>query len=317
MDKFTGRRRAAWQSKAPLWPFLAVALALAVGGGLLVSLYASGVLLGDGTSGGRAVVWIKTLSNIVIPALLIGAGAGALLNGVFLSPAGRQGALKWSIWLMAAAALGAAPMSVARGVEADRLGYEIRIREGVTDARIASRKSETDFYRRMHLLVRHKSFDLETLRTADGLAQARKAVAGHRDLVATARRDYAAGQTAARAALADAVAGGADREAVLARFDEAQTKRTALMDQVWNTHDRLVALNEAEIELLHANRDNWRATAYGASTGSRALLGRLNRIDADRRAAAAEHDRLYSEIVTLDAETNAGIDRVLDAALRR
>src|SRR5690606_6305521 len=68
MDKFTARRRASWQSKAPAWPFLAVAFVIAAAGGLLVSLYASGVLLGDGSSGGRAVVWIKTLSNIVIPA---------------------------------------------------------------------------------------------------------------------------------------------------------------------------------------------------------------------------------------------------------
>ena len=88
MDKFTGRRRASWQSKAPLWPFLIAAFALAAAGGVLISLYASGVILGDGTSGGRALVWIKTASNIAIPALIIGAAVGALLNGAFLSPAG-------------------------------------------------------------------------------------------------------------------------------------------------------------------------------------------------------------------------------------
>lgn len=318
MDKFTSRRRATWQSKAPLWPFLAIALALALGGGFLVSHYASGVLLGDGTSSGRAVVWIKTLSNIVIPALAIGAGVGALLNGVFLSPAGREGALKWSFWLMAAAALGAAPMSVANGMEADRVGYEIRLKEAVSDARIASRRSETDFYRRMHMLARHQGYGVEVLRTADGVEQARKAIAGHRDLLAAARRDYDKGQTEARAALAGAIADEADREAVLARFDTAQVERKALMEKVWAVHDRIVALSEEEVALLYANRGRWRPNAWGGGTvDSLPLLNQLRRIGADRRSASLEHDRLYSEIAALDAGTNAGIDRVIEDAIRR
>jgi hypothetical protein len=316
MDKFTGRRRATWQSKAPLWPFLAVALGLAVAGGVLVSLYASGVLLGDGTSGGRAVVWVKTLSNIVIPALVIGAGVGALLNGVFLSPGGRHGALKWSFWLMLAAALGAAPMSVANGMEADRLGYEMRLKEAVSDARIASRKSETDFYRRMHLLARHQGYGVEVLRTADGVTQARTAIAGHKELLAAARRDYDKGQAEARAALAGAITDEADREAVLLRFDTAQVTRKALMEKVWAVHDRLVVLGEEEVELLYANRRRWRPNGYGGGTvDSMPLLNQLNRIGRDRRALSSEHDQIYSEIATLDVETNAGIDRVIEAAI--
>jgi len=317
MDKFTSRRRASWQSKAPPWPFLAVALVLALGGGVLVSLYASGVLLGDGTSGGRTIVWIKTLSNIVIPALAIGAGVGALLNGAYLSPAGRQGALKWSAWLMAAAALGAAPMSVARGMEADRVGYEIRLKAAVADARIASRRSETDFYRRMHLLARHQGYGVEVLRSADGVAQARKAIAGHRDLLAAARVDYAKGQAEARAALARVIADEFDREAVLERFDTAQATRGALMDKVWAVHERIIALSEEEVDLLYANRGRWRPNGYGGGTvDSAPLLNQLRRIGRDRRAASGEHDQLYSEIATLDAETNAGIDRVIEAAVR-
>lgn len=317
MDKFTTRRRASWQSKAPLWPFLAVALVLALGGGVLVSLYASGVLLGDGTSGGRTIVWIKTLSNIVIPALAIGAGVGALLNGAYLSPAGRQGALKWSVWLMAAAALGAAPMSVANGMKADRVGYEMRLKAAVADARIASRRSETDFYRRMQVLARHQGFGVGVLRTPDGVAQARKAIAGHRDLLAKARLDYDKGQAEARAALAGAIADKADRSAVLERFDTAQVTRKALMDKVWAVHERIVALSEEEVDLLYANRGRWRPNGYGGGTvDSAPLLNQLRRIGRDRRAAAAEHDRLYSEIMTLDAETNAGIERVIEAAVQ-
>lgn len=318
MDKFTSRRRASWQSKAPLWPFLAVALVVAVGGGILVSQFASGVLLGDGTSSGRAVVWIKTLSNIVIPALAIGAGVGALLNGVFLSPAGREGALKWSLWLMAAAAVGAAPTSVANGMEADRVGYEMRLKEAVSDARIASRRSETDFYRRMHMLARHQGYGVEVLRTADGVEQARKAIAGHRDLLAAARRDYDKGQAEARAALAGAIADEGDREAVLTRFDTAQIERKALMEKVWAIHDRIVALSDEEVDLLYANRGRWRPNAWGGGTvDSQALLNQLRRIGADRTRAASDHDRLYSEIASLDVETNAGIDRAIEDAIRR
>lgn len=318
MDKFTSRRRASWQSKAPLWPFLAVALVVAVGGGILVSQFASGVLLGDGTSSGRTVVWIKTLSNIVIPALAIGAAVGALLNGGFLSPAGREGALKWSLWLMAAAAAGAAPTSVANGMEADRVGYEMRLKEAVSDARIASRRSETDFYRRMHMLARHQGYGVEVLRTADGVEQARKAIAGHRDLLAAARRDYDKGQAEARAALAGAIADEGDREAVLTRFDTAQVERKALMEKVWAIHDRIVALSDEEVDLLYANRGRWRPNAWGGGTvDSQALLNQLRRIGADRTSAASEHDRLYSEIASLDVETNAGIDRAIEDAIRR
>lgn len=317
MDKFTSRRRASWQSKAPLWPFVAVALVLALGGGVLVSLYASGVLLGDGTSGGRTIVWIKTVSNIAIPALAIGAGVGALLNGAYLSPAGRPGALRWSVWLMAAAALGAAPMSVANGMEADRIGYEIRLKAAVADARIASRRADTDFYRRMHTLARHQGYGVEVLRTADGVARARKAIAGHKDLLAAARPDYDKGQAEARAALAGVIADEADRAAVLARFDAAQVERKALMDKVWAVHERIVALGEEEVNLLYANRGRWRPNAYGGgAVDSTPLLNQLRRLERDRRAATAEHDRLYNEIASLDVETNAGIDRVIETAIR-
>lgn len=314
MDKFTSRRRASWQSKAPAWPFLIPAFILAVAGGALVSLYASGVILGDGSSGQRAVVWIKTLSNIVIPALLIGAAVGGLLNVAFLSPAGRDGAMKWSGLLMLAAALGAAPLSVVKGMEADRLGYEIRLKSAVAEARIAARKSENDFYRRLYLLTRFQGFDIETLRTPDGVTHARQAIARHETLLASARSDYAGGQATARAALAEAVVDEMDREAVLQRFDTAQVARTALMDQIWNIHERLVALNRQEVELLYANRNSWRPTAYGASTSSGSLLTRLKRIRDQRSRLTADHDRIYREIATLDVETNRGIDRVIEAA---
>jgi hypothetical protein len=82
-------------------------------------------------------------------------------------------------------------------------------------------------------------------------------------------------------------------------------------------HDRLVALSEEEVNLLHANRGRWRPNAYGGGTvSSLPLFNQLRRIGNDRRAASSEHDRLYTEIATVDAETNAGIDRVIEAAIR-
>jgi hypothetical protein len=208
-------------------------------------------------------------------------------------------------------------MSVANGMEADRAGYEMRLKEAVSDARIAARRSETDFYRRMHLLARHQGFGIEVLRSSEGLEQARKAIAGHKDLLAAARGDYDKGQAEARAALAGAIADEADREAVLVRFDTAQVERKALMEKVWAVHDRLVALSEEEVNLLYANRGRWRPNGYGGGTvSSMPLLNQLNRIGHDRRTASSEHDQLYAEIATLDQETNAGIDRVIEAAIR-
>lgn len=314
MDSFTTGRRASWQSKAPAWPFLIVAFVLAAVGGVLASLYASGVIMGDGTYAQRAYVWIKTASNIVIPALLVGGAVGGLLNFVFLSPARKDGAMKWSGLLMLTAALCAAPMSIARGMEADRLGYEIRLKEAVSDARIAARRSETDFYRRLSLLTRHQGFGVQTLRTPDGLEHARGFVARQKSLLTAARKDYADGQASARAALAGAVVNEADREAVLTRFDEAQVRRTALMDRIWTIHDRLAALNQQEVDLLYANRNNWRPTPYGAVVTNPALFGQLDRIQDERRELAIGHDRIYAEVATLDAETNRGIDRVIEAA---
>ncbi|NJC42394.1 hypothetical protein GGQ87_002689 [Brevundimonas alba] len=317
MDKFTSRRRATWQSKAPLWPFLLAALLIAAAGGVLISLYASGVILGDGTSGGRALVWVKTLSNIAIPALVIGAAVGGLLNSVFLSPAGRHGALKWSGLLMAVAALGAAPLSVAKGMEADRIGYEMRLKQAVAQARIDARKSETDFYRRLYLLARHQGFGIETLRSADGIKHARETIESNRQLLAAARRDYAAGQAKARAALAGAVVDRADREAVLKRFDAAKVRRDALMDKVWAAHERLIVLDDEEVNLLYANRGHWRPNAWGGgSVDNPRMLDQLRRIGRDRQAARTEHDEVYREVATLDAETNEDIDRAIEIAIR-
>lgn len=316
MDKFTTRRRAAWQSKVPAWPFIAGAVVLAAVIGFLVGPYAGGMLLGDGTSGGRAIVWVKTASNIVIPALLVGVSLGMLLNTTILSPGGRHGAMTWTAVLVGACALSIAPMAVARGIEADRLGYELRLRQSLAESRISAQKAENDYARRMGLLQRSQGVNLYTLASASGVEQSRKLLAGQKDLLADARGAYTKGQDDARAFLAKAIVGQADREAVLLRFDEARAERTPLMQKVFSLQERLIALDEAQIDLLLANRSKWRPSYGGGLVSDRALLNRLNAMNREREAMLDEHDAASDKIRELDARTEAGIDRIIFAAAK-
>lgn len=316
MDKFTTRRRAAWQTKVPAWPFIAAAVVAAAAVGYFAGPYAGGMLLGDGTSGTRAIVWLKTASNIMIPALLVGVTLGVVLNTTILSPGGRHGAMTWTAVLVGVCALAIAPMAVARGIEADRLGYELRLRHSLNQSRVAAQRAENDYARRMGLLQRNQGVNLYTLAQKGGAEQSRKLLAGQKDLLASARRDYEKGQDEARAFLAKAIVGKADREAVLLRFDEARAERTPLMQKVFSLQERLIALDEAQIDLLLANRSKWRPSYDGGVVSDRALLNRLNAMNRERDAMLDEHDAASDRIRELDARTEAGIDRVLYAAAK-
>ncbi|GAA0636240.1 hypothetical protein [Brevundimonas lenta] len=314
MDKFTGRRRATWQSKLPPWPFVIVAFVLAGVGCWLAGPLFSGIVFGDGTNGGRAMVWMKTASNIVLPAVLVGVAVGALLNAIYLAPAGRHGALMWTALLVGLGVIVGAPASVARGFVADKVGYEMRLQTSAAEARAESRRSEADLNHRLGLLLHNNPFEPSRLAAEDGLEDARKAIAGHRDLIAAARRDYGPGQVKARAALAGAIVGEMDREAVLDRFDEAAGPRKALMERIWAAHDRIIALREDELAALSANRSGWRKAPGGAEITSRPLLVRIRRIEAGLDQVFDEVRTAEIELAQLDYETDAGIDRVLKAA---
>lgn len=316
MDKFTTRRRASWQSKVPAWPFILGAFVGAVGIAYFVGPYASGMILGDGTTSQSAIVWLKTVSNIVIPALLIGVTLGMTLNALILSPAGRHGAMKWTALLVGACALAIAPAAVARGIEADRLGYELRLRDSINKSRVAAARAENDYARRMGLLQGSQGVSIYTLSRPGGVEQSRKLLAGQKDLLAAARRDYGKGQDEARAFLAKAIVGEADREAVLLRFDEARAERTPLMEKIFSLQERLIAVDEAQINLLLATRARWRPTYGGATVSDRALLNRLNAMNRDRDAMLKEHNTLSDQVRELDAQTEAGIDRILYAAAK-
>lgn len=315
MDKFSGRRRPAWQATASLWPFALLAFAVVFLACLVVSPFAGGIILGDGTSGGRAMVWFKMLSNILVPAVVFGLVAAFLLHQFFLAPAGRHGAMMWAGLLILTGAVAGVPANIIRGHSADRLGYALKLDASVTEARTASRRSERDFYRRLGMVMRNNPFDPARLASEGGLEDARKTIVTHRELIASARRDYAPGQVEARAALARAIVDKMDREAVLDRFDGAAGPRLALIERIWAAHDRIADLRAAELQALEGNRNAWRKTPRGITITSAGLFARVTGLerqiaDASREANAAETD-LYS----LDNETDAGIDRVLIAAV--
>lgn len=314
MDSFTGRRRATWQSKAPAWPFLIAAFVVVCVGCFLIAPYFSGVIFGDGTHGGRALVWIKAASNTILPGVVLGIAVGAILNAVYLSPAGRHTALKWTALLVLAGAVVGLPRSVIQAIDSDRDGYALRLATSAAEARTASRRSEADLYRRLDLLLRNNPFDPGRLGAADGLSDARKAIAGHRDLINAARRDYEPGQVAARAALAKAIVGEMDREAVLERFDAAAIERKALMERFWAAHDRIISLREQELTALEGNRSGWKSENGVGMISSRPLLIRIQGIESRLRAAFTEVREAEAALNMLDYQTDAGIDRVLAAA---
>lgn len=315
MDKFTGRRRATWQSTAPTWPFVLVAFVVVVVACLIASPFFGGVILGDGTAGGRAMVWFKTISNILLPALLAGVLCGALLHALFLGPAGRHGAMKWTGLLILAGALAGAPISMLRGHTADRVGYAAKLGTSVNEARAASHESEQNLYRRLRLLLRNDPFDPTSLAAASGLEDARKAIDGHKSLIAEARRDYGPGQVRARAALAGAIVDEMDREAVLERFDAAAVERKAAMEKMWAAHDDLIGLREQELQALTGNRGSWRRAPNGITVTSESLFNRIKALDGRIGEAFDAMSAAEIEVQQIDARTDAGIDRVLRAAV--
>lgn len=314
MDKFTARRRPTWQAATPAWPFIILAALLVGGACLYASMKISGVLLGDGTDTGRAMLWVKTISNVMVPAVLCGAIAGFALHQLYFAPAGKHGALLWTGVLIAVGAVAGTPYSAQRSMAADRAGYEVRLSQGAMTARAASRRSEEDLYRRLYLLLRSKPFGARNLTSEGGLDTAATAIATHRELIASARKDYDRGQAEARAAMEKAVVDRYDREAVLMRLDEAARPRRALMETMWSAHERIASLQEQELEALRANRSAWTGSNQGAVINNRALFNRVQYLEDQIAAAADEADAAQADIHALDNATDTGIDRVLRAA---
>lgn len=315
MDRFSGRRRSAWQATAAFWPFALMAFVAVFIICLGISPIAGGLILGDGTAGGRAIVWFKMLSNILVPAIVVGLLAGWVLHQVFLAPAGRHGAMTWAALLVLTGAIAGAPFNVMRGITADRLGYAMRLDASVAEARTASRRSEKDFYRRLHLLMRTNPFDPARLARENGLEDAEGVIATHRRLIADARRDYGPGQVEARAALAGAIVDEMDRDAVLDRFDGAATARRELVERIWAAHESIADLRAEELTALSGDRGAWRKTPGGVTITSERLFRRVTGLERRIGEAVAEANVAERALYDLDSQTDAGIDRVLAAAV--
>lgn len=315
MDKFTGKRRETWQSKLPVWPFMVVASLVVAIACAVISVTFTGMLLGDGSAASKAVVWMKAFANIMLPAVVVGSAAGWILHQIYFGPANRHGAMGWTGLLILAGALGGTPAGLTKAVVADRLGYANRLNESVTEARAAAKRSEADMQRRLFLLLRNNPFAAQKLAREGGLENAAKIINSHRDLITEARRDYDKGQAQARAAMERGVVGKADREAVLLRLDEAAGPRKALMERVWSGHERIADLREQELAALRDNRGSWRPSPQGATITSDALFNRIRQIETQIDEAIDDVNEAESELYRLDAETEAGIDRVLKAAV--
>lgn len=314
MDRFTGKRRETWQSKTPVWPFMVVGTVIVVIVCALISAFWSGAMLGDGTGSGRAVVWMNAFANVFVPAVIVGGAMGLFLNYIYFTPA-RRGALGWTGLLIVAGAVASVPISLPKAIQADRLGYAMRLNASVSEAREAAKRSEADLQRRLFLLLRRNPFEASKLAREGGLEYAAKVINAHRKLISEARRDYDKGQAEARAAMEKGIVGAADREAVLLRMSEAAGPRKALMERVWSGHDRIADLREQELKALQDNRGSWRPTYQGASISSPALFNRIQQIENDIDEAIREVEAAEIELQRFDAETEAGIDRVLQAAV--
>lgn len=314
MDKFTGQRRETWQSKTPVWPFMAAGVVATAVICALVSVFWSGAMLGDGTGAGRFVVWMNALANVFVPAVIVGAAVGLFLNHIYFTPA-KRGALGWTGLLILAGAVASVPVSLPKAITADRVGYAMRLTESVEKAREAARRSEADLQRRLFFLLRRNPFDASKLAREGGLENAAKVINAHRALIASARADYDKGQAEARAAMEKGIVGAADREAVLQRMEDAAGPRKAIMERVWGGHERIADLRQEELKALQDNRGAWRATYQGAAITSPALFSRIQRIENDIEAAIRDVEAAEAELQRFDAETEAGIDRVLEAAV--
>lgn len=314
MDKFTGKRRETWQSRTPVWPFMVVGTVTVVIICALISVFWSGAMLGDGTGAGRMVVIMNAFANVFVPAVIVGGAVGLFLNYIYFTPA-NKGALKWTGLLIVAGAVAAVPASLPKAITADRMGYAIRLKTSVTEAREAARRSEEDLQRRLFLLLRRNPFEASKLAREGGLEYAAKVINAHRALITSARQDYDKGQAEARAAMEKGIVGKRDREAVLLRMDEAAGARKALMERIWTGHERIADLRQQELKALQDNRGSWRPTYQGASISSPALFNRIQQIENDIGAAIRDVEEAEAELRRFDAETEAGIDRVLEAAV--
>lgn len=312
IDKFSNSRRRSWQSRVPSWPFCLVALAVVaavgwwVGGDLLPDA------LGDGTRQGQATLWFSAVGALVVVSVALGAAAAGVLNGLILQPAGRKGALAWAGAFAVAALVAGAPATVARTREAHAAGYALRLAEGLQFARRQQAGAYAGVHRELAFSANSDAFSPHGLDRPDGFDRARKRLAHHQEIVAGAPARLAKADADARAALADSMEAGHSRDAVLERFDAGAAEKAPLLARYWEIHARIGEIAGRHMDLLESGRSGWRPMGSAFLFTDARQFRASEAMRAEVQALAQEAVELERRIMSLDAATNEGIDRVIE-----
>lgn len=312
MDKFSGSRRKTWQSKAPLWPFLAVAVVTIAG----LAWWLSGALrteaFGDGTDAGSLNIWVTTIGALVLTSLMMAGAVGGLLNALILQPANRPRGLTYTAALAGVALLAGAPQTIARTMEADRAGYAVRLLEALQTSRQKQEWAYAAVHRELAFAAGRSSFSPSGLDRKGGFAEARKRLKLAGELVEAAPGKLADADAAARQVLAENVIDPEAREAVLARFDVGARDKAPLLTRYWEIQGELIALLGQHIDALEARRGSWEPMGGMFMFSNRALF---QQFEARRQRALKLMDEGYgieSDLLAIDRRTNEAVDQVIE-----
>lgn len=312
MDKFSGSRRRAWQSRVPSWPFLAAGAILVAGAAWWVSGAIEAEAFGDGTDSGSLTIWITSLGALVLTSLLIAAAIGGLVNALILQPANRRHGLAYAAGLAGVALVVGSPQTVSRTVEADRAGYAVRLVEALTNSRNKQTWAYQAVHRELAFATGRSSFTPRGLDRAGGFEDARQRLQLARDLVKAAPGKLAAADAAARKVLADNVVDPYARDAVLERFDIGAQDKAPLLTRYWEIQSRLLDLVGAHLDMLEANKGAWKPVGGLFMFSNR---GVFSQFEARRLEAAKLIDEgleIERQLFAIDARTNEGIDGVIE-----
>jgi hypothetical protein len=321
MDKFSGSRRKSWQSKAPSWPFVALAVVVVAG----LAWWTSGALraeaFGDGTDSGSLNIWVTAIGALVLTSLVMAAAAGGLLNALILQPANRRHGLTYTAILAGVALLAGAPQTVARTIEADRAGYAVRLVEALQTSRQKQEWAYVAVHRELAFAAGRSSFSPSGLDRDGGFDDARKRLKLAGELVAAAPGKLADADAAARQVLAENIIDPEARGAVLARFDVGAKDKAPLLARYWEIQSELIALLGQHLDALEARRGSWEPMGGMFMFSERSLF---HQFEARRQRALKLMDEGYGlegDILAIDRRTNDAVDQVIideaDGALIR
>lgn len=313
MDKFSGSRRRAWQAKVPSWPFLIAGAALVAD----AAWWTSGVLeaeaFGDGTDGASLTIWITSIGALVLTSLLMAAAVGGAVNALILQPANRRHGLAYAGGLAIVALLVGAPQTVARTLEADRAGYAVRLVEALTDSRNKQTWAHQAVHRQLAFTMGRSSFSPRGLDRDGGFDEARERLVQARRLVTEAPARLAEADATARKVLEDNVVDRDSRSAVLERFDIGAGDKAPLLKRYWEVQAGLLDLLDAHLDMLEASKGAWQPMGGMFMFSDRGVFRRFEARRIEALKLMDEGYELERQMLAIDARTNEGIDRVIEA----